>query len=103
MMPYTSSTSPAIEASTPTKSIRPGLGFFDSGTSSAIAATLAAQNGTLIRNTEPHEKWASSRPPTRGPMATPIQTATAETATATVHSDASNAERQIDDDIDDTD
>ncbi|WP_018559204.1 MULTISPECIES: hypothetical protein [unclassified Streptomyces] len=26
-------------------------------------------SGTLIRKTEPHQKWSSSRPPTTGPSA----------------------------------
>ncbi len=34
--------------------------------------------GTLTRNTEPHQKWDSSRPPSTGPMATPIPTAEAQ-------------------------
>src|SRR5258708_27811967 len=96
MMPYTRSTRPAMEASTPTKSIRPGSGFFDSGTSAAIAATLAAQNGTLIRNTEPHQKWASSRPPTTGPMAMPMPTATAQIPIARGRSAGSNTLEMID-------
>ena len=96
MMPYTRSTRPAMEASTPTKSIRPGLGFFDSGTSRAIATTLAAQNGTLIRNTEPHQKWASSRPPTMGPMAMPMPTATAQIPMARGRSAGSNTLEMID-------
>src|SRR5215471_20778319 len=96
MMPYTSSTRPAMEARTPTKSIRPGLGFFDSGTSRAIAATPTAQNGTLIRNTEPHQKWASSRPPTMGPMAMPMPTATAQMPMALGRSAGSNTLEMID-------
>src|SRR5215471_12132962 len=94
MMPYTTSTRPAMEASTPTKSIRPGLGFFDSGTSSAIATTLAAVNGTLMRNTEPHQKWASSSPPTMGPM--PMPTATAQIPMARGRSAGSNTLEMID-------
>ena len=31
--------------------------------------------GTLIRKTEPHQKWVSSRPPSTGPIATPMPTA----------------------------
>jgi hypothetical protein len=34
--------------------------------------------GTLIRKTEPHQKFSSSRPPTIGPMATPRPTAPAQ-------------------------
>src|SRR5579859_4454144 len=96
MMPYTTSTRPAMEARTPTESIRPGSGFFDSGTSSAIAATLTAVNGTLMRNTEPHQKWASSTPPTIGPMAMPMPMATAQIPMALGRSAGSNTLEMID-------
>jgi len=43
-----------------------------------LASTPAAVSGTLIRKTLPHQKWASSSPPTIGPMATPIPTAVAQ-------------------------
>ncbi len=33
--------------------------------------------GTLIRKTEPHQKWSSSRPPSTGPVAMPMPTAVA--------------------------
>ena len=33
--------------------------------------------GTLIRKTEPHQKWSSSRPPRTGPVAMPRPTAMA--------------------------
>src|SRR5215470_2984971 len=85
-----------MEASTPTKSIRPGSGFFDSGTSSAIAATLTAVTGTLMRNTDPHQKWASSNPPTMGPMAMPMPTATAQIPMARDRSTGSNTLEMID-------
>ena len=41
--------------------MRPGSGFFDSGTSSQTAAAPAAVNGTFSRNTEPHQKWAEQQ------------------------------------------
>src|ERR1022692_948482 len=56
MIPYTRSTRPTIDPSTPRKSTRPGVGLLDSGTSSTIAITPTAVSGTLIRNTEPHQK-----------------------------------------------
>ena len=34
--------------------------------------------GTLIRKTEPHQKWSSSNPPVIGPMAMPMPTAAAQ-------------------------
>jgi len=53
-------------------------------------------NGTLIRNTEPHQKWASSRPPTMGPMAMPMPTATAQMPMALGRSAGSNTLEMID-------
>ena len=64
-----------MEPSTPTKSILPGAGLRDSGTRKSAAITPATVTGTLIRKTEPHQKWVSSRPPSTGPMATPMPTA----------------------------
>src|SRR5450756_1038713 len=62
-IPKTTSTRPMTEASTPRKSILPGAGLRDSGTRKITANTPAIVTGTLIRKTEPHQKWASSRPP----------------------------------------
>ncbi len=58
-----------MESSTPTGSSRPGLGSRESGTSQTIPIRAMTTIGTLTRNTEPHQKCASSRPPTTGPMA----------------------------------
>src|SRR5207302_573926 len=83
MMPYTRSTRPAMEASTPTKSIRPGSGFFDSGTSSAIAATLAAQNGTVISENRPNEASPTMSirlRPTRSPTTPKVNSRPANTS-----------------------
>ena len=47
----------------------PGCGSpAPAGAANRIPATAT---GTLIRNTDPHQKWASSRPPTIGPSASP--------------------------------
>ncbi len=76
--------------------MRPGLGFRDSGTSSRMASTPTAVSGTLIRKTEPHQKWASSRPPTIGPMATPMPTAVAQMPMARARSLGSNTLEMMD-------
>src|ERR671919_296408 len=70
MIPYTSSTSPATDSSTPPGSSRPGFGSRDSGTSHRTNATPTAITGMLMRNTEPHQNDSSSRPPTTGPITT---------------------------------
>src|ERR1700753_906737 len=53
-------------------------GLRDSGTSTATRAAPTMVTGTLTRNTEPHQKWASRKPPSTGPMATQIPTAKAQ-------------------------
>ena len=45
--------------------------------------------GTLIRNTDPHQKWASSRPPTIGPRANPTPLVAAQKPIARCRSRAS--------------
>ena len=82
MIPYTKVARPATDSSTPTASIRPGDGLRDSGTSTVIAISPAITTGTLMRNTEPHQKCSSSRPPTTGPIATASPTAPAQTPMA---------------------
>jgi hypothetical protein len=53
-------------------------------------------NGTFSRNTEPHQKWASSSPPTTGPIATPMPTAMAQMPMARGRSAGSNTLLMID-------
>jgi hypothetical protein len=38
--------------------------------------------GTLIRNTEPHQKWSSRNPLTSGPIAVPLEKTAIQTASA---------------------
>jgi hypothetical protein len=85
-----------IESSTPAMSMRPGFGSFDSGTRVKTRITPAAAIGTLMRNTEPHQKCSSSRPPTIGPMATPRPTAPAQTPMARPRSRGSKTLAMID-------
>ena len=44
--------------------------------------TPTATMGTFTRNTEPHQKWSSRKPPTTGPMARPIAPNTVHAAIA---------------------
>ncbi len=96
MMPYTKMPRPAIESSTPTRSIRPGLGSRDSGTSTKTATTPAMTIGTLIRKTEPHQKCSSRKPPKTGPIATARPTEPAHTPIALARSRGSNTFEMID-------
>ncbi|MNN92070.1 hypothetical protein D3C81_2102850 [compost metagenome] len=53
--------------------------------------------GTLIRNTEPHQKYSSSSPPTTGPSAAPPKATEAQMPIATARSFSSvNARRIMD-------
>ena len=49
-----------------------------------------AVSGTLIRKTEPHQKWSSSSPPTIGPTAMATPTAEAQMPMARGRSRGSN-------------
>jgi hypothetical protein len=62
---------PPMDSSAPAKSGRSAAGFFDSGISGSAHAAPTTAIGTLIRNTDPHQKWASSSPPMIGPSETP--------------------------------
>jgi hypothetical protein len=66
-----------MDNSTPRTSSLTRRGLRDSGTATAMASTPTTTIGTLIRNTEPHQKWSSSRPPVTGPIAIPMPTAAA--------------------------
>ncbi len=48
---------------------RPGRGSRESGTSQVIRTSATITMGTLMRKTEPHQKWSRSAPPVIGPMA----------------------------------
>ena len=74
----------------------PGAGLRDSGTRTNTAAAPSTVTGTLIRKTEPHQKWASSRPPSTGPMATPMPTAEAQMPMARARSCGSKTLEMMD-------
>ena len=65
--PYVSAVRPALDSSTPGTSSRSRRSLRDSGIAAATAITAITTTGTLIRNTEPHQKWSSSQPPRMGP------------------------------------
>ena len=71
MIAHSTSPMPAIDKTAPTRSGADAPGSRESGTSSAAAISPATAIGTLTRNTDPHQKCASSSPPMIGPSATP--------------------------------
>ena len=73
---------PATDSSEPPGSGLLACGSRESGTRRTAKARPASAIGTLMRNTEPHEKWASSRPPTIGPRANPAPLVAAQKPSA---------------------
>jgi hypothetical protein len=71
MIPHSSVVKATIEMLAPTGSSFGAAGSFDSGTSGRETASVAATNGTLTRNTEPHQKCSSRKPPVTGPITIP--------------------------------
>ena len=71
-----------IDSTAPSGSRSPWLGSFDFGIRTHPATRAMTAIGMLTQNTEPHEKWSSSRPPVTGPMATPRPEKPAHTAIA---------------------
>src|SRR6202167_725758 len=59
MHPYVTAISPALEISTPSTSIDGRLAGRDSGSRKITATSATTTTGTLIRKTEPHQKWSS--------------------------------------------
>jgi hypothetical protein len=60
-----------------------------SGASSSVATNATTTTGTLIRNTEPHQKCCSSQPPMIGPSAAPTIATEPQIAMAMLRSRAS--------------
>ena len=65
-----------------TMSNGPGEASFDSGTTIGASTRNTPRTGTAIRNTEPHQKCSSRKPPTIGPSAAPPEKAAAQMAMA---------------------
>ena len=71
MIDHSTSPMPTMDRIAPTTSGRGVAGFFESGTHTTAHSAPAMAMGTLMRNTDPHQKWASRSPPTIGPRAKP--------------------------------
>src|SRR5207253_3172198 len=56
MMPQSSATKPTIESKAPNGSSLPASGSFEDGNRNRPAISTAIVSGTLIKNTEPHQK-----------------------------------------------
>ena len=67
---YTSSDTKAMDKRKPGMSSRSEFGSFDSGTNAPCNSRAMMTIGMLMRNTEPHQKYSSKRPPVTGPNAT---------------------------------
>lgn len=81
-MPNTSAAVPGTAVRIPSQSNAGACGSTDSGNSTTQATRAATPTGTLIRNTEPHQKCCSSQPPTIGPSGNPTPSAPTHTAIA---------------------
>ena len=71
MIVKTSAVIDVIDSSRPRRSIRGTFRSRDSGTTRNVAMTVMITIGTLMKKTEPHQKFSSSQPPLIGPAATP--------------------------------
>ncbi len=70
----------------------------DSGISTATASSASAITGTLIRNTEPHQKWVSSQPPRIGPIGNATKVAPTVIVIAVRRSSSENSTGSTDSD-----
>jgi hypothetical protein len=89
MMAYTSELIAAMDRTAPTGSSRVACGSRESGTRCTAPTRAATSNGTLIQNTDDHEKLRISAPPTIGPTAMPMPLAAVHTAMALARSPGS--------------
>ena len=71
--PYMRATSPALESTTPTRSMPGRLADLDSGTSASTATRPRRATGTFTRKIQPHQTWLSIQPPTIGPSGRPMK------------------------------
>ena len=70
MIVYTSSDTNEIDSRKPGTSMRLASGSRDSGTNRQPRNRAIMTIGTLMRNTDPHQKCSSKNPPVTGPNAT---------------------------------
>ena len=71
MIPQSTGTRPMTDSAAPTGSSRDADSSRDVGSRSRPATMATITTGTLIRNTEPHQKCSSRNPPINGPNAAP--------------------------------
>ena len=71
-----------------------------SGTRRGASSTSTTITGTFTRNTEPHQKYSSSSPPTIGPSAIPPETLAVQIPIARVRSAGSGNRCRISDSVD---
>ena len=69
------------------------------GISQPARGRASSTMGTLIRNTEPHQKYSSSSPPTTGPKAAPPEATEAQMPMASARSRSSAKLRRIRDSV----
>jgi hypothetical protein len=96
MMAKTSRPTPTIDSPAPGASSVPSSGSRDSGTSRRPTTSASTISGTLIRNTDPHQKCSSSRPEATGPIAAPPAATPAHVEIALPRSWAGNTVVRID-------
>ncbi len=86
MMAYTSELIAAMDRTAPTGSSFVACGSRESGTRCIAPTKAATSSGTLIQNTDDHEKLRINAPPTIGPRAMPAPLAAVQTAIALARS-----------------
>ena len=85
-----------IESSAPTGSSGVSCESFDLGINTCPAISATAMIGTLMRNTDPHQKCSSRSPEVTGPMAAPAPEMPAHMAIAFARSPVGNTLVRID-------
>ena len=86
MMAYTSELIEAMDRAAPTGSSRVACGSRESGIRCSAPTKAATSSGTLIQNTDDHEKLRISAPPMIGPSAMPAPLAAVHAAIALARS-----------------
>ena len=86
MIVNTSALIAEIESSKPTMSRAGTCSSRDSGTKAMTATTATITMGTLMKNTDPHQKCSSNQPPAIGPAATAMPLVALQTPIALARS-----------------
>ena len=84
-------TSPALESTTPARSMPGRLAERDSGTSASTATRPSSATGTFMRKIQPHQTWLSIQPPTIGPSGRPMKLAAPQMPIARGRSASANS------------